>query len=289
MSDKNLNLFKKARKENWAIGAFNTSNLETIRAILNASRKLRSPVIIATSEGESKFIGLSQAVGIINAFKKESDIPIILNLDHGKSFDYIKEAADSGYDAVHFDGSKLSLEENIKIAKEIVRYCRKKGILVEGEISFIGGASQVLEKIPEIKEEDLTDPAEAEKFITETGVDSLAVNVGTFHGVDVFGKKPHINLQRLKKIKEELGEKVFLVLHGGSGLAEEDVKEAIKSGIVKININTELRLAYTRALKEALEENPQETTPYKYLPKAIEAVEKVVEEKIRLFGSANRC
>ncbi|OGZ18610.1 MAG: hypothetical protein A2175_02560 [Candidatus Nealsonbacteria bacterium RBG_13_42_11] len=290
MPNKNLifKILKKAQKEKFAVGQFNISNLETIKAIVQAAQKLKSPVIIGTSEGESKFIDLDQAVALIRSFREETGLPLFLNLDHGKSSEYIKEAVDSGYDAVHFDGSKLSLEENIKTAKEIVKYAHKKEILTEGEISFIGGASEVLEKIPEIKEEDLTDPEEALRFITETGVDSLAINVGTFHGVDVFGKKPHINLQRLKEIKNKVGDKVFLVLHGGSGVPEEDIKEAIESGIVKININTELRLAFTNTLKKILEENPKETTPYKYMPKVIEEVQKVVEEKIQLFGSANK-
>jgi len=288
MSDQKMNLFNQARKEEWAIGQFNISNLETLRAIVQAGQNLESPLIIGTSEGESRFLGLRQAVALVRASKEETGLLLLLNLDHGKSFDYIKEAADAGYDAVHFDGSKLPLEENIEIAKKVVEYCHKRKIIVEGEIGFIQGSSEVLEKIPEIKEEDLTDPEEAEKFVRETKVDSLAVNVGTFHGIDASGKNPHINLERLEEIRKKIGDKTFLVLHGGSGTPEEDIRKAIKLGIVKININTELRLAYTSALKKAFEENPEETTPYKYLPQAVEAVQKVVENKIKLFGSQNR-
>ncbi len=283
-----MNLFNQARKEEWAIGQFNISNLETLRAIVQAGQNLESPLIIGTSEGESRFLGLRQAVALVRASKEETGLLLLLNLDHGKSFDYIKEAADAGYDAVHFDGSKLPLEENIEIAKKVVEYCHKRKIIVEGEIGFIQGSSEVLEKIPEIKEEDLTDPEEAEKFVRETKVDSLAVNVGTFHGIDASGKNPHINLERLEEIRKKIGDKTFLVLHGGSGTPEEDIRKAIKLGIVKININTELRLAYTSALKKAFEENPEETTPYKYLPQAVEAVQKVVENKIKLFGSVKK-
>ncbi|MDD2697066.1 MAG: class II fructose-bisphosphate aldolase [Candidatus Pacebacteria bacterium] len=288
MQNKTLNLFKRARSENWAIGQFNISNLETLQAIIRAGRNLESPLIIGTSEGESKFLGLRQAVALVGAWREETGLPLILNLDHGKSFDYIKEAADAGYDAIHFDGSKLSLEENVRIAQKVVQYCHKRKVMVEGEIGFIKGSSEVLKKIPEIKEEDLTDPEEAEKFVRETKVDSLAINIGTFHGMDVSGRNPHINLGRLEEIRKKIGDKAFLVLHGGSGTPEEDVKKAIKLGIVKININTELRLAYTKALKKALEDNPEETTPYKYLAQAVEAVQKVVEDKIKLFGSANK-
>ncbi len=253
-----------------------------------ASQELKSPVIIGTSEGESKFIGLKQAVALVEVFREETGLPIFLNLDHGQDFEYIKEALSCGYDTVHFDGSRLPLADNIEITKEVVKISHKKGVMVEGEVGFIKGASQILTEKPEIKEEDLTQPEEALKFIKETKVDRLAVNIGTFHGIETSGEK-HINFERLKEIKEKIGNGAFLVLHGGSGIREEEIKKAIESGIVKININTELRIAYTNALKAAFKENPSETTPYKYLPEAIEAVQKVVQEKIRLFGSTNRC
>lgn len=290
MPNKNLNNYlKRAQKEKWAIGQFNISNLEILRAIVRAAQGLNSPIIIGTSEGESKFIGLKQAVVLVESFREETRLPVFLNLDHGKSFDYIKEAIRAGYDAVHFDGSRLSLKENIEITKTIAELAHKKGILVEGEVGVIVGASEVLETSPEIKEEDLTNPKDALKFIKETKVDSLAVNIGTFHGIEASGRNPHINLQRLREIKEKIGEKSFLVLHGGSGTLREDIKAAIKLGIVKININTELRLAFTDTLKKVLEETPKETTPYKYLPGAILAVQRVVEEKIKLFSSNNKC
>lgn len=282
------NYLKKAQKEGWAIGQFNVSNLETLRGIVQATQELRSPVIIGTSEGESSFLGLKQIAVLVKSFREEFSLPIFLNLDHGKSFEYIKKAVDSGYDTVHFDGSKLPLDENIKIAKEVTAYGRKKGVLVEGEVGVIKGASEIHKEEIEVNEEDLTDADEALKFLEETKVDSLAVNIGTFHGVDSFGGKPHINVQRLEEIKEKIDNKAFLVLHGGSGLQEEDVKEAIKSGIVKININTELRLAFTDSLRKVLEEIPEETTPYKYMPKVIEAIRRVVEEKIKLFNSINK-
>jgi len=262
------NFFKKAQKQGWAIGQFNISNLEILRAIIQAAKELKSPVIIGTSEGESKFLGLRQAVALIKVFRQETGLAVFLNLDHGKSFDYIKKAVLAGYDSVHFDGSALPLKRNIKITKKIVKICHQKGILVEGEVGMIGG--------------ELTESAEAEKFAQETKVDRLAVNVGTVHG-----KKALIDFKRLKEIKKKVG-KIPLVLHGGSGVSKKDIKKAIKLGIVKININTALRIAYTNSLKKILKEKSKEITPYKYLPKVIEAVQKVVEEKIKLFGSMNK-
>lgn len=259
---------KRAQREGWAVGHFNVSNLETLRAIVRAANKFKSPVFIGTSEGESKFIGLRQAAALIKAFRKETGLPIFLNLDHGKSFEYIKEAVNAGYDAVHFDGSELPLGENIKITREIVKIAKKNGILVEGEVGVIGGK--------------LTDPKGAEKFVHETGIDNLAINIGTWHGQ---GEKTGIDFNRLKEIKK-VTKNVPLVLHGGSGVPDEHIKKAIKLGINLIRINTELRLAFTNALKEVIEGN--EIVPYKYMPAVIEAVQKVVEEKIKLFGSENK-
>jgi fructose-bisphosphate aldolase class II len=189
---------------------------------------------------------------------------------------------------VHFDGSKLPLEENIKITKEVKKYAKWMGVLVEGEVGRIGTESSKLysEKF-EIKEEDLTKPAEAKEYIEKTKADLLAVSIGNFHGIEASGIDPNLRLELLKEIKEKTGD-IFLVLHGGSGTPEEDIKEAVKLGIVKININTELRLAFSGNLRRALSEDPEEVVPYKFLPKAQLSVKKVVERKIGLFGSANR-
>lgn len=281
-----IRIFQKARKEGWAIGQFNVSNLEAMRAVFAAAQQLKSPVIIGTSEGESKFMGLDQASALARAFEKETGVPAILNLDHAANLDYITKAIAAGYDAIHFDGSKLDLSENIKMTSQIVSLCHKKGVLAEGEIDLMPGFSKILEKAPE--NIALTDPSTAEKFIKATKVDSLAVNVGTFHGVDISEKDAPIDFARLAEIKKIINDKAFLVLHGGSGVADNDIQNAIKSGIVKININTDLRIAFTRTLKAVLDNNPNETTPYKYMPPVIMAVQKIVEQKIMTFGSANR-
>lgn len=279
---------QKAKKEQWAIGQFNFSDFTQMKAIVTAAGKTKSPIILGTSEGESKFFGLQEAVALRDVLRKKTGMPIFLNLDHGKSFEYLKEAIDAGYDAVHFDGSKLPLEENIKITKEVVKYAKKKGVLVEGEVGRVGNdASKLYAEKFEIKEEDLTKPGDAFRYVKETKVDSLAVSIGNFHGIEISGIDPNLRLDVLKKIKEAIGE-IPLVLHGGSGTPEDDIKEAIKLGIVKINVNTELRLAFSGNLRRFLNNNPEEIAPYKFLADAKNSVEKLTVLKINLFGGANK-
>jgi len=267
---------------------FNFSDFTQLKAIVEKCKDLKSPAILGTSEGESKFFGLDEAVALRNVLRKKTGLSIFLNLDHGKSFEYAKQAIDAGYDMVHFDGSKLPLEENIKISKEVVKYAKWRGVLVEGEVGRLGTDSSkiYLEKFV-IKEEDLTKPEQAKEYVKRTRVDLLAVSVGNFHGIEASGMDPNLRLDILNKIKKEVGN-TLLVLHGGSGTQENDIKETIKLGIVKININTELRVAFSGTLKRVLDANPEETTPYKYLPEAQKSVAKIVEAKIGIFGSASK-
>jgi fructose-bisphosphate aldolase class II len=276
---------KEAQKTKKAIGQFNFSTLEQLKGILMAGKKLNCPLILGTSEREAKFFGIKEAVLLRDLYRKELKIPIFLNLDHGKDIGLIKKAIDFGYDGVHFDGSSLSLKENIILTRKIVSYARKKGIIVEGEVGKIETeSSKIYKRKFIIKEKDLTDPREAEEFVKKTKVDSLAINIGNFHGIEVSGLNPKLRIERLKEIKKRVGE-TFLVLHGGSGIRERDIKEAIKNGISKININTELRLAFSFSIKEFFKKHPQEIVPYKILPQAIEGVQKVVEKKIKTFTS----
>ena len=278
---------KKAYQEKFSIGQFNFSDWSQVKGIVVAAQNLKSPIILGTSEGESKFVGLEEAVAMRNVLRKKTGLPIFLNLDHGKSFEILKEAIMAGYDMVHFDGSKLLLEENIKISKKVVNFAKKKGVVVEGEIGKIGkDASRVYIDKFEINEEDLTNVEESKIYYNKTKVDILAVSVGTFHGMNINGASPNIRLDRLKEIKEKIN--IPLVLHGGSGTPEEDIKEAIKLGIVKININTETRLAFTGTLRQVLENDKTEITPYKYLKEPILAVQEVIEKNINLFGSAGK-
>lgn len=276
--------FAKAKKEKFAIGAFNFSTFEQVKGIMEAAKKLKSPIILDTSEGESKFVGLAEAVAMRNVLRKKTGLPIFLNLDHGHSFERVKEAIEAGYDMVHFDGSKLPLEENIKITKKVVAAAKKKGVVVEGEVGRIGtDASRIYTEKFEIKEEDLTNVKDAELYVKKTGVNVLAVSVGTFHGMDVSGTSPNLRMDRLREISDRI--EIPLVLHGGSGTPENDVKEAIRLGICKVNINTEIRLAFSNTLRKMLEINQDEIVPYKYFPEAILAVQNVVEKYLTLFTS----
>ena len=286
---KNIKYYlKKAKEGKFAIGQFNFSDFTQMKGIMNKAAELKSPVILGTSEGESKFFGLKEAVAIRDVLRKRTGAPIFLNLDHGHSFEYLKEAIDAGYDMVHFDGSKLPLEENIKITKQVAKYAKRKGVTIEGEVGRIGtDASKIYSEKFQIKEEDLTKPDEAARFVKETKVDLLAVSIGNFHGIEVSGIDPNLRLDVLKAVAEKTGN-TFLVLHGGSGTPEDDIREAINLGIVKININTELRLAFSGNLRRCLDNNKDEIVPYKFLLDAKNSVENLVGLKMGIFGSVNK-
>jgi len=278
--------YKKAKKEGWALAQFNWSTAEMLRGIVQAAVKQKSPLLLGTSEGDSGFVGLRQAVGLVEGWRKDTGLPIFLNLDHGKSFSYLKAAIDAGYDDVHFDGSDLSLQKNIQEAKKVVAYAKRKGIaVVEGEFGkILGGSSFHKEKTIALDREEFTDPDQARDFVRKTGVDSFAVTIGSVHGI--YRQMPRLDLERLKKIEKSV--QSFLVLHGGSGISSSQIRRAIKLGIVKINVSTELRAAFTQTLRKELKKNPDAVTPYKLLPTAVVAVQRVAEEKIILFGSAGK-
>ena len=283
-----LDIFKKAKENKYAVGAFNVSNLEQIKAIVLAAQNLKSPVLICTSQGESEFIGKKQIRALINVYKEETGLPLILHMDHGKTFEIVEEAIEAGYDSVHFDGSGLSFEENIKVTSQIVEFAKEKGIKnVEGELGYLRGGSTIQDAV-EIKKEDLTDPNQVQEFIEQTGIDSLAIAIGNIHGVFKSDKNPHLFLDRLEEINKAVSDNVGLVLHGGSGTPEEDIKKAVQLGVVKVNVNTELRMAYVNTLKNVLKNNLNEVAPYKLMSSVIEIVQKIVEDKIRLFGSDNK-
>src|SRR3989344_1626212 len=268
-----------AEEKKIAIGHFNISNSEGFWAVVNASKKLNLPVIIGVSEGERDFIGIKQ----VKAF----DLPIFLNADHSYSVERIKEVVDTDFDAAIIDGAEKSFEENLKMTKDSVEYKNLKNpkILIEGELGFIGKSSKILDELPEnaeISDETMTKPKEASEFVKETGVDLFAPAVGNIHGMIKSGN-PKINIERIKILREVTG--VPLVLHGGSGITDEEFREAIKAGISIIHINTELRLAYRQALQKALSENPDEIAPYKYLRPAREAMQTVVEKRMMLFAN----
>jgi len=267
---------QQAQKEGRAMGQFNFSAAEQLQGILEAAREKDQPVIIGTSSGESHYLGLERAKTLVEAGRKEFGVDAFLNLDHGKELSWVKEAIDAGYDAVHFDGSDLSLEENIEKTKQVVEY--SSSALVEGELGYLTGKSASHQGKIEIKKENLTSPEQVQKFTEETGVDSLAVAIGNVHGI--YAEMPALDLERLRKIKKE--SEAFLVLHGGSGIPDEDVARAIEEGIVKVNVNTELRLAWKESLTKALKKDS--IKPYQLLPEVEQAVKEKVNHKLTLFN-----
>ncbi len=271
-----------AREKGVAIGHFNISNLEALRGIFNAAKEKNLPIIIGVSEGERDFIGVNQAVALVKSLRDEFQYPIFLNADHTYSFERVKEAVDAGFDSVIFDGTKLSLDENIKITKQCVDYAHRinPDILVEGELGYIGASSKVLDKVPDgvVK----TSPEDAKKFVVATGVDMLAPAVGNIHGMLQSGVDPALDIELIKKISAAVG--IPLVLHGASGNSAGDIKASIASGVSIVHINTEIRVAYRDAVRDFLKDNPNEVAPYKFLKPGVEAVQKVVAEKLRFFN-----
>lgn len=265
----------------YAIGAFNVSTLEAIKAIVGAAKKTNSPVVIATSEKEMNYLEPALVYDIVSEMAKRADIQIALHLDHGHSLEAVKTAIEAGYTSVHFDGSLHDYEKNIQLTKEAVSYAKERGITVEGELGEILGSSEKHIDEIQVGQGILTNPVEAERFIKETEVDILAVSIGNVHGV--YRTEPKLDLPRLAELKK-IG--LPMALHGGSGIPEEQVRRAIGLGIAKVNVNTELRMAFTNTLRQELAKDPDEIVPYEYLPEEIEAIEDVVEQKIRLFGSA---
>jgi len=281
-------ILKKATKEHWSTGHFNISNLEQLRAIMEAAKNLNSPIMIGVSEGERKAIGLKQTVALVQAFYEEYGIPVFLNPDHSKSVESAKTAFDAGFNSVHIDLSKLPYEENVKGTAEVVDYVKSKSpdVSVEGELGYLRGESKVQKEIIEIKPEDLTRPEQAAEFVEKTGITRFSGAYGNIHGIAA--NEPKLDLDRIKEIRKILPENVSMVLHGGSGISDEMMKEAIKAGIANIHINTEIRIAYAEALRKSLADNLDEVVPYKIFPTVIKAVQQKVEEKLKLFGSVNK-
>ena len=278
---------EKAGKEHYAIGAFNAANIETLKAVINAATKLRSPVIIEASEGEVEYIGKKQLSALVRIYKLSNNIPITVNLDHAASFEACREAIESGFDYVHIDGSKLPYDENVRITKEVADYAHKHNVVVEGEMDHIGGSSaNHTNEDPESvqKKTRYTNPQKALDFVSSTGIDVFASFVGNLHGL--YAEEIHLKLNLLEEIKKLLPD-TFLSLHGGSGIFNDDVKKAIKTGIVKVNVNSEMRIAFKAALQKSLNET-DEIAIYKLTPPAIQAVQEIVERKILLFGSNDK-
>ncbi len=278
--------FQKAKKEKWAIGHFNFGTADQLKAIVEAAAELKSPVMVATSEGEEKFIGLEQAVALVQSWQ-DLGYPVYLNADHHKSWESVSPCVEEGYDTVLIDASKMPFEENVAVTKRVVEYAAgvDPDMMVEGELGYLRGDSEIQKKV-EITMEDYTNPREAKEFVERTGVHRLAIAFGNIHGI-VTEQKEQLNFEVLKDIVAAVPN-VYLVLHGASGLPEADIKEAIAQGITNVHINTELRVAYHDALEKELAKPDESTTPHKFIQPAFDATKALVKKKLELFGSVGK-
>ncbi len=265
-----------AQKGGYALGAFNVENMEMAQAIIGAAEELRAPVILQTTPSTIKYAGADLYYANVKALAEKADIPVILHLDHGDSFALCVRALRAGYSSIMIDGSKLPLEQNIALTHKVVEMCGAAGVPVEGEIGRVGG-----------KEDDLvcedagyTIPTEAVRFEKETGLSSMAVGVGTAHGV--YKTTPVLNTELISELKGLLT--VPMVLHGASGLSDEAIQECVRRGMCKVNFATELRIAYSNGVKETLKEKPDVFDPKAYGKVARERVKDLVKNRIRVCG-----
>ncbi len=269
----------------YAIGAFNASNMEVVQSIIWAAQTKQAPVIVQTSAGAIEYAGLSTLVRLVQAEATKTAVPVILHLDHGKDLSLIKQCIEAGYTSVMIDASQKNLQDNIKITRAVVEYAHERGVWVEAELGTIigkeGRQSLAGGRIPD---EDLTNPQQARQFVAATGIDALAVSVGTIHGA--FTGQEYIRFELLKDIEEAVPN-IPLVLHGASGIADQHLQQAAGRHVCKINVDTELRQAFTKAVAAYFSTKHDSVDPREMLGPAREAVQQVVEAKIELFGSAD--
>ena len=302
-------MFEKAYKGGYAIGAFNVNNMEIVQGITEAAKEENSPVILQVSAGARKYAKHIYLVKLVEAAIADTDLPIALHLDHGESFEICKDCIDGGFSSVMIDGSKYSFEENIELTRKVVEYAHARGVTVEGELGKLAG----IEDAVNVSDADaqFTNPAEVEEFVSRTGVDSLAIAIGTSHGAYKFkpGQKPQLRFDILAEIEKRLPN-FPIVLHGASsvpqeyvklvnqyggqmpdaiGIPEEMLREAAKMAVCKINIDSDLRLGMTASIRKHFVEHPDHFDPRQYLTDGRNAVRETVRHKIRdVLGSSNK-
>ena len=301
------NMFEKSIAEKFAVGAFNINNMEFVQGIMDAAAEENSPVILQTSSSALKYARIPYLRKMIEAGLEEHDIPVALHLDHGPDFETCKLCVDNGYTSVMFDGSKYDFEKNIELTKQVVDYAHEHGVVVEAELGKLAG----VEDDVNVAENDAmyTDPEQALEFVQRTGCDSLAIAIGTSHGAYKFKGEARLRFDILEKVKE-LMPNVPIVLHGAStvipeyvemcnkyggnmpgakGVPDEMLHEASKRGVSKINVDTDLRLAMTAAIRKVFVETPEQFDPRKYLGPGRDFIKETVKHKIRdVFGSSNK-
>jgi fructose-bisphosphate aldolase class II len=300
----NKDLMVPARRNDYGIGAFNVNNLEAVLSVVEAAAEEKSPAIVAVTPSAIKYAGLPYISKIVRTAAELASVPLSLHLDHGEDFEMASKCVGAGFTSVMIDGSHLKFEDNIALTKRVVDVAHPKGVSVEAELGRLAG---VEESTVEEKDAILTDPAVAKDFVERTGVDTLAVAIGTSHGAYKFKAEPKLDFERLKLISKNVS--LPLVLHGASsvpawiiekaakygaelggakGIPEEHIQKAISLGIAKINIDTDLRLAWTATVREVLANSPKEFDPRKILGPAKEAMKQVVKSKMKLFGSSGK-
>jgi len=272
----------KAQKEGYAVPAFNVHNMEMVQAVVESAALLRSPVIIAATPGTFQYAGRDYIQAIVEAAARRYSIPITLHLDHHESLEEIKESLLLGTKSVMIDASRRPFEENIRIVKEVVQLAREHGATVEAELGRVGGQEDDLE----VDDGDsyYTEPQAAKEFVEKTGIDSLAVAIGTAHGL--YRSKPKLDFERLAEIRKVVD--IPLVLHGASGVSDADVRRCIQLGICKVNVATELKITFADELRKYLTEHEDESDPRKFMQPAKEAMKEVVQKKIEMCMSNNR-
>lgn len=300
-------MFKKSLKSDYAVGAFNVNNMEIIQGIVDAAKQEQAPIILQVSAGARKYAKPAYLLKLVEAAMMDTGLDICLHLDHGEDFEICKQCIDGGFTSVMIDGSKHPFEDNVALTKKVVEYAHAHGVVVEAELGKLAGVEDNIKV--DSKFATYTDPEEAAEFVEKTGVDSLAIAIGTSHGAYKFSGNPQLDFDRLREIHKLIPD-TPLVLHGAStvlpefvdkcnqyggnipgakGVPEEMITEAAKYGICKVNIDTDLRLAMTAEIRKYLAENPKEFDPRKYLGPARDAISSMVSHKIRnVLKSSNR-
>lgn len=275
-------ILKNTKKEKYAVGGFNFNSFEDAQGMIDGARELKSPIILMASMGAVKHMGIDQCVGIVRGMAKTAGIPVCLHLDHATDLELIRDCIDAGFTSVMIDASKKNYEDNINICRSVVEYANKMQCSVEAELGKIGGREENI--LVDSKEAMFTNPEDVSEFVSRTGIDALAVAIGTAHGF--YTEKPKLDFERLKKIN--LLTDIPLVLHGGTGIPDEDFRKAINIGMSKINVGTELKQAFVNTIKESVEDEPEVSDPRPYMLHVRNECAQRVKNKIRVFGSEGK-